>query len=625
LTGRTTRPAPLIAPLALGVLCGVTLLLLCAPRAHAAKPATGATVSAQQLGAFLDGVARAWESYTTVEGRVEDPLNPHDAGDNYGVIMLADVMLKVARQTADRGIESAGERIIDSVLARPVPKDLFNLLALAALIRDGREGRFPVGAWERLAGPLALMAGQIGPPVGTSCLTRPRCYSNWRLVWAAGAALLAADELPGEPDSLAGESAFVKAQIESNLDMAVTHAGDPLRASLAGRARPTPPHSRGTRGAHRVAGSRHRRGGSGALSRSGLGGLARELSDPGGEPPAYELFSTFMLELVCESDPSAVTPAVARLRAQADRYALAMMAPDGQLSLTGRSLDQSWVQAAAAALGARRAELDPANAGQWGAFASRAVSYLLSSYPLTRDGLIPVVPGLDLRWSPSIMDGYVALSEYEGLTLWLLSDALEHWPPEPAPRAPLPADRRSLLVDDLASSGLVWGQAHGIWWELSGRSTNDDPRDAQGLVAVKVGRTAHWHDLLALRPIQSKRSSAWVLGLEHSATATPSFGQVQGTGASAALSGIYRRADGRVAARAQWTLRTTATGVRLSMTVPAKATLHTTVWLAGAVRVWSPDAHQTAGRCVVSASGRACPVTISWRGVRVATLMLGRR
>ncbi len=32
-------------------------------------------------------------------GLVADPLNPDDTGDNYGVIMLADVMLKIARQT----------------------------------------------------------------------------------------------------------------------------------------------------------------------------------------------------------------------------------------------------------------------------------------------------------------------------------------------------------------------------------------------------------------------------------------------------------------------------------------------------------------------------------------------
>jgi hypothetical protein len=329
-----------------------------------------------------------------------------------------------------------------------------------------------------------------------------------------------------------------------------------------------------------------------------------------------------MLELVDEFDPSTITPAVARLRGQADRYALDMMAPDGQLSLAGRSLDQSWVQAAAAALGARRAALEPANAGVWRAFADRAASYLLSAYPLQPDGLLPVVPGLDLDFSPSIMDGYAALNQYEGLTLWLLSDALERWPTTQAPRTPLPADGKSLLADDLASSGLVWGRAGDVWWELSGRSTSGDPREAQGLVAVKLDRASGWRDLLALRPIQHGRSSVWALTLAHKGTATPTFEEARGTGGDAVLRGAYRRPDGRIVARTTWTLSTTTTGVRLSMSMPAKTMLHTTVWLTGTSHLSSAHAGRMIGACLVTASGRACPVTISWRNTRVATLEL---
>jgi hypothetical protein len=412
------------------------------------------------------------------------------------------------------------------------------------------------------------------------------CYSNWRLVWSAGAALLHADDLAGVPGTLAGESAYVTAQINADLELALNYAGAPMRTIPKTSA------------------------------------LARELSDPGAEPPAYELFSTFMLELIGEFDPSAITPAVARLRAQADRYALEMMAPDGQLSLAGRSLDQSWVQAAAVALGARRAALEPATAGMWRAFADRAVSYLLGAYPLQLDGVLPIVPGLDLDWSPSIMDGYAALNQYEGLTLWLLSDALERWPSAQAPRTSLPVDGNSLLADDLASSGLVWGRAGDVWWELSGRSTSGDPREAQGLVAVKVDRTSGWRDLLALRPIQQGQSSVWALELPSKATATPTFQKVRGTAGASVLSGAYRRPNGRIVARVTWKLRTTSTGIELSMSVPAKAALHTTVWLAGATRLSSPNASQTPGACLVTASGRACPVTIYWHDTRTATLDL---
>ncbi|MGA9875621.1 MAG: hypothetical protein WBQ21_07420 [Solirubrobacteraceae bacterium] len=573
-------------------------------------------LSASQLESYLARVARAWEPYTTADGRVSDPLNPADTGDNYGVILLADVMLKEARSSADSALEAAGVRILQSALTLPAPNDPFNLFAIAAVIHDGQAGLFPTHAWAQLGGPLMLLAGQIGPPTGVNCLTELGCYSNWQLVWSAGAALLQADNVAVEPGSLAGESTFVRAQINADLQLAVAHAGTPLLSSVASGLGSVP--GKHASKAHKQSAKED----DGALTSSGLGGGARELSDPGAEPAAYELFSTFMLELLGEVDPGAITPAVARLRGEADRYALDMMAPDGQLSLSGRSLDQSWVQAAAAALGSRQAALKPAVAPVWRAFADRAVSYLQEAYPLQPNGLLPIVPGLDLDWSPSIMDGYAALNQYEGLTLWLLSDALERWPSPQAPRAPLPADGKSLLADDLASSGLVWGRAGQVWWELSGRSTSGDPRDAQGLVAVKVGGAGDWRDLLALRPIRrGQPSSVWTLERAHKWSATATFEKVRGSGRSVALSGSYRRANDRLVARATWTLNTTATGVRVNMSAPAKDALHTTVWLAGGnPQLSAPGATKTLGRCIVTASGRACPVTIYWPAHRAATL-----
>jgi hypothetical protein len=568
-------------------------------------------LSANPLDGYVAGVARAWEPYTAGDGRVNDPLDPADTGDNYGVILLADVMLKVARRTGDSTLEGAGTRIIASALTLPVPNDPFNLLAIAAVIHDGQEGYFRADAWGRIAGALMQRAGQIGPPAGATCLTEPPCYDNWHLVWSAGASLLLADHVGGAPGSLAADSVGTAAQIRVDLALAVNHAGAPLTMAIAGE------------GAHE---QRRSRPGApvGTLADPAVGGAARELSDPGAEPPAYELFSTFMLELIGEQSPGAINPAVAKLRRQADRYALDMMAPDGQLSLSGRSLDQSWVQAAAAALGARRAALAPANAGVWRAYADRAVAYLLAAYPIRPDGVLPIVPGLDAEWNPSIMDGYAALNQYEGLTLWLLSDALALWPRTEASRASLPGDGRELLTEDLGSSGLVWGRAGRVWWQLSGRATGGDPRSAQGLVAVKVGDAGGWRDVLALRPLPHGLSSTWTLELARGATATPTFTRARGAGRRVVLIGSYRQAGGRVLARARWTLSTTARGVKLNMSVPAKATLHTTVWLAGLSRHLSARAGTTTrGHCIVTASGRACPVTVYWRNRRSAVLEVG--
>jgi hypothetical protein len=585
------------------------LVLASGSSAQAPQQAPQQALSASPLDGYIAGVARAWEPYTTADGRVSDPLNPADTGDNYGVILLADVMLKVARRTGDSALEGSGTRILASALRLPVPSDPFNLLAIAAVIYDGERGEFPAGAWQQIGAALMQRAGQIGPPTEASCLTEPLCYDNWHLVWAAGAALLLSDEVSGLPGSLASERVLAAAQIRANLAKAVKHAGPPLVMALTGAYAHQP-----QRGAGRA----------NALTGSPAGGVARELSDPGAEPAAYALFSTFMLELIGEVDPSAITAKVARLRRQADRYALDMMAPDGQLSLSGRSLDQSWVQAAGAALGARRAVLEPGEAGAWRAYGDRAFSYLLDAYPIRPNGVLPIVPGLDVEWNQSIMDGYAALNQYEGLTLWLLSDALAQWPRTEASRASLPTDSGELLAEDLGASGLVWGRTARVWWEISGRSTSTDPRSAQGLVALKLGDGGGWRDLLALRPRQRGASSAWTIALPHGSSATPAFTRARGTGARVVLTGRYRRSDGRLLGHVSWTLSATARGVRLRMSVPAKATLHTTVWLNGASpQISAHAATITRGACVVSASGRACPATIYWHDQRAAVLELG--
>jgi hypothetical protein len=594
-------PRPFIAVAAVSLF----ITLFWAGTACADTP--GQSVSAGELSGYITSVARAWEPYTTADGRVADPLDPADTGDNYGVILLADVMLKQAKLNGDSDLESAGARILSSALTLPIPNDPFNLLAIAAVIHDGEQGLFPASAWEALQAPLEWRGGQIGPPTEISCLTEPGCYGNWRLVWAAGAAMLLDDHIEGEPESLSVTPASVRTQIQTNLELAVMHAGAPLQSLASGElrahAKPRAPI---------------------ALTSSPTGGMARELSDPGSEPVAYELFSTFMLESIGESDPQAIGPTASKLRRQAARYALEMMAPDGQLSLSGRSLDQSWVQAAAAALGARRAAIEPANAAAWRSYAQRAVSYLQAAYPLQSNGLLPIVPGLGFDWSPSLMDGYAALNQYEGLTLWLLSDALAKWPASGAPRSPLPGDNRELLVDDLASSGLVWGRSGSVWWQLAGRATSSDPRGAQGLVAVKLNDTSGWRDLLALRPIHSKRSSAWALTYADGTVATPVFTGVHGTGRKVLLLGHYRAVGGRVLGHVSWKLSATATGVELGMSTPAKTTLHTAVWLTpGDQRLAAPGATIKHGTCTVTASGRACPVTIYWRDRRTATLEIG--
>jgi hypothetical protein len=58
--------------------------------------------------------------------------------------------------------------------------------------------------------------------------------------------------------------------------------------------------------------------------------------------------------------------------------------------------------------------------------------------------------------------------------------------------------------------------------------------------------------------------------------------------------------------------------------MPAKTTLHTTLWLTpGHPRLSAPDATITHRACTVTASGEACPATIYWRNERTARLEVG--
>ena len=118
------------------------------------------------------------------------------------------------------------------------------------------------------------------------------------------------------------------------------------------------------------------------------------LSDPGSQPLAYHLFSTILLEQIFRADPSVFDPASLAVREQAGNFALSLMAPDGQLTHSGRSAEQSWVLAAAADLGALRAREGGPLASAWRAFAERAMTRLTSLHGTFADGTIPVVPGL---------------------------------------------------------------------------------------------------------------------------------------------------------------------------------------------------------------------------------------
>ena len=186
-------------------------------------------------------------------------------------------------------------------------------------------------------------------------------------------------------------------------------------------------------------------------------GTGRVLSDPGRQPNAYHVFSALLLEHIFETDPGVFSAAGLAAREQAGRYALALMAPDGQLTHSGRSMEQSWVLAAAADLGAMRAAQGGPDATLWRAFADRALNRLVRVHGTFADGTTPVVPGLRERPDHSIADHYSSMSQYNGLSLYLIEHAAAHWPDTAAGTS---VAGEGLTADLTAGgSGLVWGHA----------------------------------------------------------------------------------------------------------------------------------------------------------------------
>jgi hypothetical protein len=515
---------------------------------------------------------RSWAALThPLTGAVTDTIapGPHAVRDyNYGTFLLADAQLRTGDSAlADTAVAHV-LGLINRNGARP-PGDPFNQFAAASILSDGRAGR--LAAYERVRVPIERMVAQFAPFTGHG-FADPSVYDNWRLVWAAAAIRIAASGLVGDPGSIAEHPARLRAEVARIVsELVPAHAGPPVRTPY---------------------------------------GTGRVLSDPGRQPNAYHVFSAVLLEHIFETDPTVFSAAALAVREAAGRYALALMAPDGQLTHSGRSMEQSWVLAAAADLGAIRASQGGPQARDWRAFADRAMGRLVRVHGTFADGTTPVVPGLRHRPDHQIADHYSSSSQYNGLSLYLIQHAAAYWP-DIAAGAPTSTG----LSADLApgGAGLVWGHAGNVWWAIQGwRAAGDDSRYSQGIVSVKVRTGGRWRELLASRPHRGKPSSDWRLKTRRG-TARLALTRATGSGARAVLSGHWH-VRGRRVRSARWAvyvrdgaLHVTTERVRRGERVVAA------VWAPpGAKRIeTSANAKASAARaCTVTASGRACALRI---------------
>ena len=511
---------------------------------------------------------RAWAALThPVTGAVTDAIapGPHAVRDyNYGTLLLADAQLR----TGDSALADTAVAHVLGLIKRNggrPPGDPFNQLAAAAIVSDGRAGR--LAAYARIAAPIERMVAQFAPFTGHG-FADPAVYDNWRLVWAAAATRIVSSGLVGDPGSIAEHPARLRAEVARIVsELVPAHAGPPVRTAY---------------------------------------GTGRVLSDPGRQPNAYHVFSALLLEHIFETDPSVFNAAGLSVREQAGRYALALMAPDGQLTHSGRSMQQSWVLAAAADLGAMRASRGGPHARAWRAFAERALNRLVRVHGTFADGTTPVVPGLRRRPDQQIADHYSSMSQYNGLSLYLIQHAAEHWPDT---TGGAPAAKG--LTADLApgGAGLVWGHAGNVWWAIQGRPADgDDGRYSQGIVSVKVRAGGRWRELLASRPHRGTPSSDWMLRTRRG-TARLALTRATGSGGHAVLSGHWH-IRGRRVRSARWAVHVRAGALHVTTERLRRGErVGAAVWAApGAKRLdTSANARASAATaCTITASGRAC-------------------
>jgi hypothetical protein len=552
----------------------LVLALLTAAAAAATAPTAARAWSGEEVARWAGGVERAWVPLTDENGAVRDRLEPAYGAFNYGTLMLAQAQLRAAARSGDAALERAAVAQVLGTLRRDPQSDPFHVLGATTLLRDGQAGRLPASAWERIGAPLGDWVGRILPFRGHAFASNVG-YDNWRLVFAAGAAELAQAGLLGTPGGIAADADALRVEVRRIVSALMPrHAGPRFRVPRIGE--------------------------------------ARALSDPPWQPPAYHLFSTLLLERVFQSAPGAFSEQALRIRREAGRYALALMAPDGALTPGGRSAEQSWVLAAAVALGAMRASERGPAAATWRAFSERAMDRLVRVHGTLEDGTIPVVPGLRQAWDATIMDGYASMTQYNGLTLFLLQDAADRWP-DGVPIGRLPADERGHVGADLGGSRLVWGRGPELWWALSGRRTQGDGRYQQGLAALKLADATvegGWRDLLATRPQRHGISSGWLLRTPRG-TARLVLAHADGRGGDLRLFGAWRFANGRTHRRAHWRVR--ARGRALTIETerlrPGEA-LDAAVWAVPGVVPALARGSVSPRPCTVSASGDACPLRL---------------
>lgn len=424
----------------------VTLVLVCMTGALVAAPAQAARdlPSASQVQQVTDQAVDAWSAYQQPDGSIADG-GPQNRPVGYGLSMFSYAQLRSGLRRGDAAMVS---RALSAarLQAQRNNRTPFDLWALAALYEYAEQHLTEDTEWAQTRETLrAYFAAQTtARPLngGSGCSAQNDCYSNWDLIFAAALARM------------------------QRLGLAPQGANEQIGRTLQRAARAAGPQAS-----------------SGLVS----GGLS-VLSDPTHHQPlAYHWMSLVQL---LDLRASGISDAWLDQQIRASlNYGLAAAAPNGNLSYYGRSNQQVWVSAASLLVAAREQNVRPQSMRALGGYAFAN----LNGYRLG-DGRLALTPAMLRTWSYRGVDSYAGMGVYNGLTLFLLTQAADLLGQAPLGGAALPSQRPGGMRD-LRGSGLITRTSAGWWFALQTQARQPgralDLRLQTGLIAAqrRIGKS----------------------------------------------------------------------------------------------------------------------------------------
>jgi hypothetical protein len=449
------------------------LVLALAPGASAAQAAeiVPARLS-EDASTIVAGVARQWTHHELGDGRLVDrffgPIGKGYGGAMIGQAMVETGALSGAQSLIEDGISSELSGIAD-------PSDgSFEVLALSDAVIWNNRHLASNPAWQAAREPIeAFLRGIARFMTATgahACYRDPRCFSNLKLVTAAGSLDLLRS-------GLSQPSRGSLLQNKPRLYAAAMRLLTLAQVSTGGDARRLGPDLN--------------------FSDAGI------LSDATRNPLAYHVLSATMLGHIMrtwrEGLPRGITDAFFR----SSRSIVGLMAPDGDVSYIGRGQGQVWTVAAAvdALAIAASATHSAVWRGRYLAACSQALGRLKTTYGLGEWGL-PMVPrfagggGDDYRG----IDGYANTVMYNGLALWALQEAADVLASVPRTKAQFIGGEADGVFIDPSHTAFAAVKKGRLWYVIHAADTKADARYDFGLVAAERESAGLWRTAMPYRP-----------------------------------------------------------------------------------------------------------------------------